>query len=144
LERLEEWLASQPTPTHRYTPNRNEIKRNGMRLPNYLMATVDLRKLAGYALNLNHPEGRHKARVFLSALGLAPSDSKWLANKILVALADNEAHLVEESPWGTLYRVDLEIWNEKRCAIVRTGWLCTDHVTKLTTCFVVGECDETA
>jgi hypothetical protein len=95
-----------------------------MLLPNHLAATVDCRKLSDYALNLNHPEGRHKARVFLSALGLASSDSAWLANSILAELANNEAHLVEETPWGTLYEVDMEIRKAARCAVIRTGWLC--------------------
>ena len=42
-----------------------------MRLPNPSRAFVDASKLRDYCLNAQHPRGRHKARVFASALGLA-------------------------------------------------------------------------
>jgi hypothetical protein len=41
-------------------------------------------------------------------------------------------------------KIDLEVARGDRCAKVRTGWLCGGGTTKLATCFVVGECDETA
>jgi hypothetical protein len=40
-----------------------------MRLPNADRAVVDIAKLRDYSLNNSHPEGKSKARVFLSALG---------------------------------------------------------------------------
>ena len=39
-------------------------------LPNPDRAVVDLAKLRDYCLNPQHEEGKHKARVFASALGL--------------------------------------------------------------------------
>lgn len=57
-----------------------------MLLPNIEKATINLKKLADYVLNASHPEGRHKARVFLAALGIAPADAEWLANAILAGL----------------------------------------------------------
>lgn len=115
-----------------------------MRLPNCERATIDLRKLQDYALNSNHPEGRHKARVFLSALGITAAESEWLASAIVKGLLSAEALEVERTLWGTVYKVDLQLWKGSRCAKVRTGWLCQGFATKLTTCFIVGECDETA
>lgn len=47
-----------------------------MLLPNFEKASVDLEKLTAYALNASHPEGRHKARVFLSALGVTAADGE--------------------------------------------------------------------
>lgn len=113
-------------------------------LPESDRAIVDIGKLRDYCLNPNHPEGRHKARVFLSALGVAAADSEWLAEAILAALPDAEAEAQSETDWGTLYRVDIEIARGRRCAKVRTGWICTAKETKFVTCFVIGECDETA
>jgi hypothetical protein len=40
-----------------------------MKLPNAAQALVDLAKLRDYCLNPAHPRGRHKARVFATALG---------------------------------------------------------------------------
>ncbi|WP_371744328.1 DUF6883 domain-containing protein [Acidithiobacillus ferrooxidans] len=45
-----------------------------MKLPGSGHAYIDDQKLVGYCLNPEHPEGRHKARVFYSALGLSQSD----------------------------------------------------------------------
>ena len=115
-----------------------------MLLPNIERATVDLGKLAGYALIPGHPEGRHKARVFLSALGISASDTGWLAAAILAGLRQSEAVLQSTTRWGTLYRVDMEIVRGQRCAEIRTAWLSTQEEARLVTCFVIGECDETA
>ncbi len=49
-----------------------------MLLPNIAKASIDQKKLADYVLNASHPEWRHKARVFLSALGLTAADAEWL------------------------------------------------------------------
>jgi hypothetical protein len=40
-----------------------------MKLPNGEASIVEIEKLWDYCLNLDHPRGRHKARVFLSVLG---------------------------------------------------------------------------
>jgi len=42
-----------------------------MKLPNGDRAIVELEKLVDYCLNLDHPRGKHKARVFRATCGLA-------------------------------------------------------------------------
>lgn len=54
-----------------------------MKLPNADLAVIDIRKIRDYVLNPNDPRGRHKARVFLSALGFSQSDSDELITEIL-------------------------------------------------------------
>jgi hypothetical protein len=49
-------------------------------------AFVDVAKLRDYALNPNHPEGRHKTRVFSASLGIDQSNADWLAQAILERL----------------------------------------------------------
>jgi len=44
-------------------------------LPNAERAVADIEKLRDYALNPEHDEGQHKARVFLSALGFTQDDA---------------------------------------------------------------------
>jgi hypothetical protein len=41
-----------------------------MPIPNSEQAFIDIRKLTDYCLNLEHLDGRHKARVFKSALNI--------------------------------------------------------------------------
>ena len=113
-------------------------------LPNHASVEIDIRKLRDYVLNPQHPEGRHKARVFRSALGLTAQDSEWLAAAIATRLPEAEAEITDVTRWGTLYRLDVDIIRGDRCAKVRTGWLCRDLSTTLTTCFIVGECDESS
>ena len=51
-----------------------------MKLPNREYAIVEIDKIVDYCLNLEHPEGKHKARVFKSALGLNRTYAKYLSN----------------------------------------------------------------
>lgn len=71
-----------------------------MLLPNIERAAINREKLADYVLNSGHPEGRHKARVFLSALGISASDAAWLADAILAGLRQSEAVLQSNIRWG--------------------------------------------
>jgi hypothetical protein len=56
-----------------------------MRLPNAERALVDLDKLRDDCLNPAHPRGRHKARVFASALGITARKAAWLSTAFLHA-----------------------------------------------------------
>lgn len=47
-----------------------------MKLPSGDQAVIDDDKLIGYCLNPEHPEGRHKARVFQSVLGRGSSPGR--------------------------------------------------------------------
>jgi hypothetical protein len=56
-----------------------------VKLPNAEHAVVDMRKLRDDALNPNHSRGRHKARLFSSALGLSQYDAEQLRDELLKA-----------------------------------------------------------
>lgn len=60
-----------------------------MKLPNGARAVADIEKLRDYCLSAQHPEGRHKARVFLSALGMSASDANSLREILLAAAAES-------------------------------------------------------
>ena len=45
-----------------------------MILPNAARAIVEIEKLRDYCLSESHPRGKHKARVFATALGLTVTD----------------------------------------------------------------------
>jgi hypothetical protein len=62
-----------------------------MKLPNAEHALIDVAKLRDYSLNLNHPEGKHKARVFLAKLGISGNDVERLRQVILEAILTVEA-----------------------------------------------------
>ncbi|MCW5922561.1 MAG: hypothetical protein KIS77_09460 [Saprospiraceae bacterium] len=50
-------------------------------LPNAEFAFVPMEKLRDYALNPEHPAGKHKAAVFKSVLGMTVADADYLKDK---------------------------------------------------------------
>jgi len=76
-----------------------------MRLPGAARATIPTDKLVNYALDPNHPRGRHKARVFASALGIGAADWRYLHDQILEALADAPVRSTRITSFGVAYEV---------------------------------------
>jgi len=108
-------------------------------LPGAAAAVIDPAKLRDYCLDLAHPRGRHKARVFNRALGLAQTDAEWLRAAILSALPTTSAMADGADRHGERWRVDLALTRGDRTAIVRTLWLIRESggPPRLVTCFVV-------
>ena len=77
------------------------------RLPNAEAAVVEPEKLVDYALNPEHALGRHKARVFLSALGIGRDDWEYLRDRILDAVPSATVATVRVRRFGTLYDVPI-------------------------------------
>lgn len=108
------------------------------KLPGYDHAVVDVGKLRDYCLNPNHPEGRHKARVFRAALGIGQKEAEWLAGQFLQQLATVDFVACESTPFGERYDVDMLISNGEKEAVIRTGWIVrkSEGIPRLVTCFV--------
>lgn len=108
-------------------------------LPNADRAVIDPAKFASYALNPDHPTGRHKARVFRAALGYDQSNFQDLMDRIRLAMSQEEAVLLRSDQHGRHYRVDVAVEGPNGAARIRTIWLQdpdTD-VPRLTTAFVL-------
>ena len=110
-----------------------------MILPNATSAFIDDTKLLDYCLSFEHEEGKHKARVFQSALGITQSNFSVLKTAIMTAIQEENAVLTNEISFGRLYRVDFDMPHEAKNARVRTGWIVknTEDFPRLTTCFVI-------
>ena len=111
-----------------------------MKLPNPDRAVVDLKKLRDSCLNPNHEDGKHKARVFASVLGLHQADAGWLRERLLEAVW-HEAQLAAETRFGNLYVIDFRLRTAHGEATVRSGWIVRsgERFPRLTTCFVKKE-----
>ena len=92
-------------------------------LPNAGHAVVDIRKLRDYCLNPWHEDGKHKARVFASALGLGETDAEWLRDQLLGAVRTQPATLVAETRFGSLYVVESLVETPAGSAVIRSGWI---------------------
>ena len=94
-----------------------------MKLPNAQCAIIAIEKLRDYCLNADHPRGKHKARVFRSALGLTSEDAEWLQEEIAKGILDAECVEVGMDQFGQYFVVDLAIDAQAGGAEVRTNWI---------------------
>ena len=112
-----------------------------MRLPNADSAVVDIAKLRDYCLNPEHPEGKHKARVFLDKLNITKNDAEQLRQAILEGILHADAVEQAATAFGRRFMVDLLLSKGEgiilSTAIVRTAWIIRqeEEFPRLTTCF---------
>lgn len=100
------------------------------------------RKLEGYSLNPDHPTGKHKARVFKSALGFTRTDAAELERQIREKVPYYEAIKGKRDKHGQRRTVRIPIkGNNGRTVLVETGWIVQPDKLEptLTTAFVMKE-----
>jgi hypothetical protein len=108
-----------------------------MLLPHAERAEVDIRKLRDYCLNPEHWEGKHKARLFAAALGIAADEAADLRVVLLEIILTQDAQLGLLDEYGQRYSVDFLLEWRGRRAMIRTGWI-IEHESdtpQLTTCY---------
>lgn len=110
-----------------------------VKLPNAERAVVDVAKLRDYCLNPNHPRGRHKARVFLSALGLTAAHAQQLRDALLAAARTGEAVEGEHDAYGRRYVLDFLMKGPTGQAQVRGAWIVRtgEDFPRLASCYVL-------
>ena len=110
-----------------------------MKIPGGDRAVLGLAKLREYCVNERHSRGRHKARVFASALGLTSKNAEILREALLRAAVDNEATLGEQDDYGQRYVLDFPMRGPKGSATVRSIWivLSGENEPRLVTCYVL-------
>ena len=105
-------------------PERNPYLTGAGTLLNAAEARIDRRKLEAYALNPDHPSGRHKAAVFERVLGYHASKADELVAVIRRGIRRTAAQLRLMDTRGTLIVVDLLVTGPTgRSATIRTGWI---------------------
>lgn len=111
-----------------------------MKLPNGAHAVVDIEKLRDYCLSAQHPEGRHKARVFLSALGMDSADADKFRTMLLYAATVNDVvSMTSSDQYGCRYSFDLVVTWASREALVRSAWIIKsgEDFPRLVSCYVL-------
>lgn len=101
--------------------------------------SIDPHKLTKYALNPEHPLGRHKAYVFERILGFTIHNYEVLLKQIERNVLFEESHQRRTDAYGNHYTVDLEVMGpEGQSATVRTGWIVSPNSdeARLTTLYV--------
>ena len=110
-----------------------------MKLPNGGDAIVDIVKLRDYCLNPSHVRGRHKARIFASALGLTQADAEFVRESLLQAARTEDAIESDRDDYGQRYTVDFALVRGERQARVRSAWIVLrdECLPRLTSCYVL-------
>ncbi len=115
-----------------------EKKANAVNLLPYAQnGIVDIRKLRDYCLNLEHDDGRNKARLFSSILGMTADNAEELRQILLEAIKTYEARLGRRDEFGQRYTLDFAIEWQNRSATLRSGWIIEhgSEIPRLTTCY---------
>jgi hypothetical protein len=111
---------------------------SSMLLPNGKNAIVDIRKLRDYCLNPDSPRGKHKATVFVSALGVTSREAESLRTKLFEIAQSHEADMGELDLFGQRYTIDFEMETDVGKAVIRTGWIVLhgESAPRFLTCYV--------
>ena len=110
-----------------------------MKLPNGHHADLGT-KLEDHSLNPQHRQGQHKARVFESALGIAPAN-KEILSQALHAQAENSNQFAPtgDNGFGETFVLRFRLTTERGSAMVLCAWIVrhNEDFPRLTTCFIV-------
>lgn len=106
-------------------------------IPNSATAIVDIRKLRDYCLDLEHPQGKHKARLFAAILGITALDAEELRLALLKAVKQYKAQPGRSDEFGQRYTIDFPLQWQDRSATIRSGWIIEHQsgIPRLTTCY---------
>ena len=110
-----------------------------MKIFNPEQAVIPFEKLEGYSLNPNHPEGKHKALVFQSALGINLDNANDLRIELKEVLKEKEAIATSLSQYGQKYQLDFEMTRNQKTAVVRSIWIVRsgESFPRLITCYIL-------
>lgn len=110
-----------------------------MRLPNPERAVVEIEKLRDYCLSLEHPRGRHKARVFAAVLGLTSKNAEDLRDVLLAAARNHDAASTTKDDYGQRYVIDFEMSSPAGRAMIRSSWIVRsdEDFARLTSCYIL-------
>lgn len=110
-----------------------------MKLPNGERADVGT-KLEDYVLNPMHRDGRNKARVFESVLGITAANGEVLRRALLEAAANSDqVEARGDNGFGDVYVLRFPLRTDKGTATVLTAWVVrhNEDFPRLTSCYIV-------
>ncbi len=110
-----------------------------MKLPSGDKVIIDLRKLIGYSLNPDHDDGKHKARVFQTVLGVTLDNVAPLLDALRQAATSAEAVVGKRDKYGQRYTVDFPFAGPAGTAVIRSAWIVRtgEDAPRLVTCYIL-------
>ena len=110
-----------------------------MKLPHGEQATIDPRKILDYSLSPEHDDGKHKAKLFETVLGLTRDHASLLIDALKEAAVDGEAVPGRLDRYGQRYGIDFEFVGPTGQATLRSAWIIRPGETtpRLVTCYIL-------
>lgn len=110
-----------------------------MKMPNSERSLVDPQKLISYSLDLDHDEGRHKAYLFESLLGINQQNVELLLHAIEEAAVSGDASLGKADRYGQRYVLDFPFTGPSGAVTIRTVWIIRsgEDFPRLVTCYIL-------
>lgn len=108
-------------------------------LPSARRAVIEPEKLRDYVLSPEHRYGRHKARVFLSALGIDRDGWEYLRDQIASRVEEADVSEVRAGKYGVRYSVSILVEGlNGQTHEVTTGWIIEEEgaAPRLTSAYV--------
>jgi hypothetical protein len=108
-------------------------------LPNCDRALIDPRKVIGYSLDPEHEEGRHKAHLFDSLVGINRENAKLLLDAIQNAAVSGEAIVGKLDKYGQRYLIDFAFAGPGGTARLRSAWIVRsgEDFPRLVACYIL-------
>jgi uncharacterized protein YukE len=91
--------------------------------PDFSHAEPDPNKISRYAMNPDHPTGRHKYRVIHSATGLDVGDAALIGQQIREGVRSGTPILGKADQHGQRWAVDVLLTGPSGTITVRTAWI---------------------
>ena len=110
-----------------------------MKLPSGERAIIDAQKVTGYCLDPEHDDGRHKAHLFATLLGLNVSNADLLLSALKEAAATGATVTGKLDKFGQRYVIDFEFTGPGGTAAVRSAWIVRkgESLPRLVTCYIL-------
>jgi hypothetical protein len=90
-----------------------------------------------FKLNPEHDQGKHKAYLFSSLLGMTANDAEELRQILLAMIKIHEVQLGYCDEFGQRYTLDFQLEWQNRKASIRSSWIIehNSEIPRLTTCY---------
>ena len=111
-----------------------------MKLPNGERAKLG-QKLERYSLNMDHPNGRHKAILFRKRLGITLDNKEVLEATLIQSAIKGDAILHNRNEYGEHYNLKFFMETEMGSSLVLSCWTIApdEHFPRLTNCYPVNK-----
>ena len=110
-----------------------------MKLPkgNQVKPEQIIDKLITYALNKDHKDGQHKARLFKSKLGITLDNKEILVTTLIKVAEEDDYIFTQNSQYGQKYVIDFYLTTNVGSSKIRSAWIIPfdDDYPRLTTVY---------